>query len=934
MSGDLKTQLTVGADVSGATAGIANVRKSLDTLGAAANKAGSEASAGIGPIGDKATEGAAKLNAATRSASRELERQIALLKAGERGTAAFYRELYSARGADLKALQPYLDQLDELKQKQRAAAAALAGTTAPLDRVGVSAGQTAAAMRQLPAQFNDIAVSLAGGQSPLLVLAQQGSQVVDSFGGIGNAARSILTILTPARLVFGASAAGLAAIAYAAAQGADEVARFNRIQQASGNASGITAEGFNAAARAIATFSRGSIGEAREILAGLLENSRLGVGALTSVGTAAASLQRVTGQSTEQILGYFTNMKNGVAAFAAEANRQYNYLTLEQFRYIQRLESMGFAEAAAKTNAELLNQALKDRQPQLGAIESLLREGKKAWSEWWNAALREGQPETLNDKLDAAVKRLEMARRRASDPPSIGVYGGLRPSGADVVRQAEGDIGALNRSLLLQAEANAAAAQTYTQAQELIFKASREYQARLSAVQNGGLALRLAQQEAATERERRALGESYERGLISIRGYGEAAYAIERELLQRRAGLIDAQIEAERRLRPSGTTEQIAEQRLDQEARILALRRERVPIEAALAELDEKRRRSELLPAKLIDRYSVPTDALRQFERGQQPQVEAGIAERSQAASAAATELIATNRALSIALIRDERERGLALIGLDEENLRKRLELQTLGADDAKRVADDLAKYRVLREKQLTEQLKPEWQRLLEEWANPLKQSEQVVTNVFRSMEDALVTFATTGKLNIKSLADVVIAEIIRMQVRASLAQAATSGGLLTSVLSLFGFGSPGVGITGANTGGRGLVDLGLGAGRAYGGPVSAYGINPVVERGEPEVLQTRRGTYLLNGSEPGMVRPLSPMPAAGGGGPASITIVNNGTPQRVVSQQQISPREIAIITEDAASQAEARITAGFSDPNSRVSRALSRNVQAPRRRG
>lgn len=39
-------------------------------------------------------------------------------------------------------------------------------------------------MRMLPAQFTDVATQLAGGQSPWLILLQQGGQVKDSFGGM------------------------------------------------------------------------------------------------------------------------------------------------------------------------------------------------------------------------------------------------------------------------------------------------------------------------------------------------------------------------------------------------------------------------------------------------------------------------------------------------------------------------------------------------------------------------------------------------------------------------------------------------------------------------------------------------------------------------------------------------------------------------------
>ncbi|MES2868953.1 MAG: phage tail length tape measure family protein [Pseudomonadota bacterium] len=55
-----------------------------------------------------------------------------------------------------------------------------------LSKTGIGARQTETALRQLPSQFTDIFTSLAAGQNPLLVLLQQGGQIKDSFGGIGN----------------------------------------------------------------------------------------------------------------------------------------------------------------------------------------------------------------------------------------------------------------------------------------------------------------------------------------------------------------------------------------------------------------------------------------------------------------------------------------------------------------------------------------------------------------------------------------------------------------------------------------------------------------------------------------------------------------------------------------------------------------------------
>lgn len=63
----------------------------------------------------------------------------------------------------------------EYQTKLNQARTALGGVDTALGKTGMSAKQTAAAMRMLPAQFSDVVISLQAGQSPLTVLLQQGS---------------------------------------------------------------------------------------------------------------------------------------------------------------------------------------------------------------------------------------------------------------------------------------------------------------------------------------------------------------------------------------------------------------------------------------------------------------------------------------------------------------------------------------------------------------------------------------------------------------------------------------------------------------------------------------------------------------------------------------------------------------------------------------
>lgn len=73
-------------------------------------------------------------------------------------------------------------------------------------------------------------------------------------------------------------------------------------------------------------------------------------------------------------------------------------------------------------------------------------------------------------------------------------------------------------------------------------------------------------------------------------------------------------------------------------------------------------------------------------------------------------------------------------------------------------------------------------------------QIESTLTSAFRSAEDALVDFVRTGKIDFKKLADSIISDLIRIQIRASilgpLAKAANdNGGLIGGILKIFGLG-------------------------------------------------------------------------------------------------------------------------------------------------
>ena len=109
-----------------------------------------------------------------------------------------------------------------------------------MSKGGISAGQYAQAMRYLPMQITDVVTSLASGMPVWLVAIQQGGQIKDSFGGVGNTFKALLSIITPARLAMGGLAGIVAAAGIAAVSAMNDQDAFNSSIQKTGNYAGVT----------------------------------------------------------------------------------------------------------------------------------------------------------------------------------------------------------------------------------------------------------------------------------------------------------------------------------------------------------------------------------------------------------------------------------------------------------------------------------------------------------------------------------------------------------------------------------------------------------------------------------------------------------------------------------------------------------------------
>lgn len=268
---------------------------------------------------------------------------------------------------------------------------------AAMSKGGISAGQYAQAMRYLPMQITDVVTSLASGMPVWLVAIQQGGQIKDSFGGIGNTFKALTTLITPARIAMGGLVGIVAAAGIAAVSAMNDQDEFNRSIQKTGNYAGVTSGELEQMAQQGGQL-RGNYSQVRDILNGLVSSGRFTGETLTSVAQAATLMAELSGQSADEVVSSFLKMNDGVTSWAANTTQQYHFLDLETYQRIQSLEDQGRKEEAIEVASQAFKKASEER---LRTMEQQLNRAARAWNNVKIAAT--GAWESFKDKAGGAL---------------------------------------------------------------------------------------------------------------------------------------------------------------------------------------------------------------------------------------------------------------------------------------------------------------------------------------------------------------------------------------------------------------------------------------------------------------------------------------------------------------------------------------------------
>ncbi|MEQ0037707.1 phage tail length tape measure family protein [Klebsiella sp. GG_Kp161] len=293
----------------------------------------------------------------------------------------------------------------------------LTGFRDDLGKTGQSAAQTAFAMRMIPAQMTDIIVGLSTGQSPFMVLMQQGGQLKDMFGGIGPAIKGVggyvLGLINPVTLA--AAAVGVLGLAYY--KGSQEQDEFYKSLTLSGNLVGKTTGQLADMAARVSVVANSTTGVTAATLNQIVSSGKVAAESLERVTTAVVEISETTGIATEKLVGDFNDIAADPVAAITKLNDQYHFLTLATYNQIKALQDEGNQQDAARvasdTYANAMQQRANDIHQNLGILErawdSLAKTAKGAW----DAMLDIGREQTGTERISQIRKELDWIDKAA-----------------------------------------------------------------------------------------------------------------------------------------------------------------------------------------------------------------------------------------------------------------------------------------------------------------------------------------------------------------------------------------------------------------------------------------------------------------------------------------------------------------------------------------
>lgn len=872
-------KFSLDVDASGYNAGIDTAARKTAELG----KTGALATADIAKSLNEAEKAARKLSdTEERAAERRkiravssIERQLAGLSEGPAGLTAF--DLGRAN-LDSKAIENYVDRMK--------------AATAINTQFAMSARATGYAMTLIPAQMTDIVTQLAGGQSPFLILIQQGGQLKDMFGGVVPALQAVTGYIAGMVNPFTIAAAAVAALGYAFYVGSQQLGEFNKSLILTGNYAGVTGTQLVGMAQNISV-SVGTVGQAGDALNALVASGRYTADQLGLAGEATLRFSKATGESIKDVAAEFSKITDDPVKGLEQLNEKYNFLTSTVYNHVKSLVEQGDKQQAVTVALEAFSAATdsmaRDVVKSMGYVERAWVAVRDTVIATGSAIAGIGRVNSLQDMqksladVDAKLKAID--DRRAKGKPEYADKGLIAPLQKERLN--------ILSDIALAEQAMADAAEK---------AATQRFENDKMAAEKSNDALR---KSAWTKEQIRAdeiakTEQQYRTGAINRERYLAGIEAINERYKdpQGKAYTDDAATRMLQTLRDQAASMSVQTVVSD---KLTASEKKRVEFNQMLSDLKGKNQltadQESLLAAR--DQINAQFDINIAYEKRIRLQDDINKVTQKQAdlqatineSSASRFDQYQNQLAASVmgdqALQRMKEEANIRKeFQKYQDQLAKGLSQGAINSDEF-RAAQDSINAELQKSLRAFRDYYADLDSLNSKWITGVRQGAanyadtsanvaRSVNDVFvRSMtgiEDAFISMLNTGSASFTALANSIINDLARIAIRSSITGPLSSaiGSAITGAIGGFAGG-------GAQYGSPDVAQAMFGGGRASGGPVNAGMYYQVAENG-PEVYSSGGKTYLLSGKGSGYVTPLDQSAQGGaalGGGGVTVNVIN-----------------------------------------------------------
>ncbi|WP_172107421.1 phage tail length tape measure family protein [Xanthomonas axonopodis] len=826
------------------------------------------------------------------------------------------------RAGDLGLIKPQV--MQQYQAQIEASRQALLKSKNTNEQYAMSARQTAAAMRMIPAQMTDIVTSIVSGQPIWMVAIQQGGQLKDQLGGIGPAAKAVTSYVMGMVNPLTVSAAAALALAVALKQGQDELFDFQKNLILTGRNADISGTQFRGLVSDLDKLAGVTRGGAVDALTAVAASGQFAGKQFLMVSEAAARMEASTGQATSKTVEAFQRIARDPVDALVELNKQEGFLNIAQLQRIITLQEEGRQQEAVAEALQLYYERSINVANQTDAVMPGMAQGWRtikdeisgAWGALVNFSGALGEVSRANGLQDSWIAKLASAGPRAG----FAFLHGLKEEMSRLSAEARNPY-KLPAPINEESPDNRKAVEDYNKVLQESQAAEKAASEALNA-RMAGLDRASAKQQALNK-----IIEIYNKLPDSDARHFDGSM---QRLVAQSNAQVDKQFNQREGVGKANTDDNAAQ------SFIVGVQRQ-ITANQQLAESGDKVSASDRMVIQarqlLADKTNTMTAASKQLLQALIPQLQASDAQAEKAkqtqrdlvAQAALTERLAELEKqrqeqsdvdlMGIGRGADATQMLQRQLDIQREYLRERekLEKEQRGQNPLSQgeYESEVGLLEASRERSLEiernyqqqrMQLLGDWRtgftRVWEDYAfaaqNASEQAGSFLSNSLSSWEDQFVQFAQTGKFSFSSLVDSMIADLTRYAAK----QAAV--GLLGTVMGgLSGVGAGGS-WTGTAAGAGSNLNFGsnadsfagggwtsYGGGRASGGSVSAGQIHPVGEFGQPELYNENGRNYLIPSAQ-GKVIPMAPVAAGSSGGTSAAPPIVNVTIEKGADEDRV----------------------------------------------